>query len=69
MTFTVIVIFPGKYSESGNAIPNSFYFWVLERDLSGGKPKSLSKNPFLLDERVIDSWVFTLNAHVLGLGL
>ena len=38
---------------SGNAIPNSFYFGVLRRDHSGGKPKGLSKNPFLLDEGVL----------------
>ena len=33
------------------------------------KPKGLSKNPFLMDEGVVDSWVLTLTTHVLGLGL
>ena len=26
------------------------------------------KNPFLLDEGVVDLWVLTLNTHVLGVG-
>ena len=29
---------------------------------------SLSKNPFLLDEGVVDLSVLTLNMHVLGVG-
>ena len=45
-----------------------FIFRVLERDHGGGEPKSLSKNPFLLDEGIVEVWVLTLNTHVLGVG-
>ena len=48
--------------------PTVFIFCVLERDHGGGKPKSLSKNPFLLDEGVVDLSVLTLKTHVFGVG-
>ena len=55
--------------DAAYGIPNSFYFGVLRRDHSGGKPKGMSKNPFLMGEGVVDSWVLILNTHVLGIGL
>ena len=39
----------------------------MKRDHEGGKSKSLSKNPFLLYEGVVDLSVLILNMHVLGL--
>ena len=66
MTFTFIIMFQCKYYEIGQCYSQQFSFLGIGKRSRGGEPKSLSKNPFLLDEGVVDLLVLTLNAHVLG---
>ena len=42
--------------KSGNAIPNRYHFCVMGSNSGRGKPSSLSKNQFLLDEGVLIFW-------------
>ena len=48
-------------------IPNSYHFCIMGRDQGNGKPRSWSKNKFLLNEGVLIFLVLILNKHDYGI--